>query len=424
MTDALLRRHLEPLLAEALASSRVVNLVGPRQSGKTTLVRDLLAPGRFVTLDDEGVRAAIDADPFGQLTALAEAAGDAPVVVDEAQRSPSMALAIKRIVDADRRRGQFLLTGSSNVFTTLAVADSLAGRLRTCRLWPLAAAETLGRSVPRMLDWAARGRPDLAGLPAVDAAGRREVAERIVAGGFPELRGLAPRARRDGLRDYAGTIVDRDVADLLRVRRTDAFRRLIDQLAVRTSAVLNVSELAGLVGVRRETLDQYLDVLTRTAMVVRAGAWASGETRREAGRPKLHVVDTGLACALRGLSAGSFDADADPTAFGPLLESFAFNELLRSVPLQEEVFSLWHWTGARGREIDIVAECGRRLVCIEVKASSTVSREDLRHLEWFAGAGPGKGRTVTSILLYLGAEPLVLGERAFALPVSTLWAPW
>ena len=424
MADPLLRRHLEPLLAEALASSRVVNLVGPRQSGKTTLVRDLLAPGRFVTLDDEGVRAALEADPFGQLTALATAAGDAPVVIDEAQRSPSMALAIKRIVDADRRRGQFLLTGSSNVFTTLAVADSLAGRLRTCRLWPLAAAETLGRAVPGLLDWAVGSRPSLSGLPTIDAASRREVAERIVSGGFPDLRALPVRARRDGLRDYVETIVDRDVADLLRVRRTDAFRRLIDQLAVRTSSVLNVSELAGIVGVRRATLDDYLDVLSRTAMVVRAGSWASGETRREAGRPKLHVVDTGLACALRGLSIESFDADADPTAFGPLLESFAFNELLRSAPLQDGAFSLWHRTGARGREIDIVAECGRRLACIEVKASSTVSREDLRHLEWFAHTGPGKGRTVTSILLYLGAEPLVLGERAFALPVSALWAPW
>ncbi len=204
------------------------------------------------------------------------------------------------------------------------------------------------------------------------------------------------------------------------MRRTDAFRRLIDQLAVRTSSVLNVPELAGIVGVRRATLDDYLDVLTRTALVVRAGAWASGETRREAGRPKLHVVDTGLACALRGLSVASFDTDADPTAFGPLLESFAFNELLRSAPLQDEAFSLGHWTGARGREIDIVAESGRRLVCVEIKASSTLSREDLRHLEWFARTGPGTRRTVTSILLYLGAEPLVLGERRFALPVSAL----
>ena len=117
----------------------------------------------------------------------------------------------------------------------------------------------------------------------------------------------------------------------------------------------------------------------------------------------------------------------DPAAVDPRSrqgQEVLIRELLRSVPLQDGAFTLWHWRDSRGREIDIVAECGRRLACIEVKASSAVSREDLRHLDWFALQGPGKGRTVTSILLYLGTEPLVLGERAFALPVSILWARW
>lgn len=418
----LLSRHLEPLLSEALMSARIVNLVGPRQAGKTTLVRDLLVPGRFVTLDDDVVRTAIEADPFGQLTSLSDAAGTkGPLVIDEAQRLPGLALALKRIVDADRRRGRFLLTGSSNVFTTLAVADSLAGRLQTCRLWPLSASETLGRPVSGLLDWAVGDDVALARLPVADGLTRRDYVERVVAGGFPEMRDLPARPRRDRLRDYLGTIVDRDVADLLQVRRTDAFRRLIDQLAVRTGSLLNVSDLAGLVGVQRATLEQHLDVLTRLAVVTRVGAWASGETRREAGRPKLHFVDTGLACALRDLVPDSFDADADPSAFGGLLESFVFNELVRAAPLQRGLFSLWHWTGQRGREIDIVAACRRRLVAIEVKASSSVSREDLRHLRWFSSRGPGVGRRVTSILLYLGNESLALGDGCFALPVSTLW---
>ena len=423
MTAAtLLHRHLEPLLLEALASARVVNLVGPRQAGKTTLVRDLLAEVRFVTLDDDAIRTALEADPFGQLTRLVEAADGVPVVIDEAQRLPSLALAIKRIVDRERRPGQFLLTGSSNVFTTLAVADSLAGRLQTCRLWPLSAAEVLGRPVSTLLDWAVGEAPDIGQLSVPERLTRREYAERVVAGGYPEMRGLAPRSRRARLRDYVDTIVDRDVADLLRVRRTDAFRRVIDQIAVRTGSTLNVSDMAGLVGVQRQTLDQYLDVLTRLAIVTRLGSWASGETRREAGRSKLHAVDTGLACALRDLTAESFDVDADPTAFGALLESYVLNELIKAAPLQDGLFSLWHWTGSRGRTVDIVAECRRRLVAIEVKASTSVSREDLRHLSWFATDGPGAARQVTSILFYLGEEPVVLGERTFALPVSTLWA--
>lgn len=418
----LLPRHIEPLLEEALASARVVNLVGPRQAGKTTLVRDLLAAGRFVTLDDDATRVSIELDPLGQLSALRKAAGRAPVIIDEAQRSPSLALAVKQIVDADRHPGQFLLTGSSNVFTTLAVADSLAGRLATCRLWPLSTAELKSRPPSRLLDWAVGQSPDIAELPTADGLTRQQYAELVVRGGYPEMTRLAFRPRRARLRAYLDTLVDRDVADLLEVRRTDALRRLIDQLAVRTGSVLNVSELAGLVGVQRATIDQWLDVLERLAVVMRVGAWASGESRREAGRPKMHVVDTGIACALRDLDAASFEPDADPTAFGGLLESFVFNELLRSSELQDNLFSVWHWTGASQREIDLVVESRRRLVNVEIKASTSITRSDLRHLNWFASEGPGAGRQVTSLLLYLGKEAVTLGPRTFALPVSMLWA--
>ena len=113
---------------------------------KTTLVRDLFGHGRFITLDEPAVLAAIDADPEGQLASLVQDLGQAPLIIDEAQRSKKLALAIKRVVDTDRRKGQFVLTGSSNLFTTTDVADSLAGRMRTLKLWPLSVAEI--RSAP------------------------------------------------------------------------------------------------------------------------------------------------------------------------------------------------------------------------------------------------------------------------------------
>ena len=139
-SETILPRHLSRELAEALASARIVNIVGPRQAGKTTLVRDIFEDGRFVTLDDGAVLEAIESDPSGQLDLLIKDLRDTPLVIDEAQRSKKIALAIKRIVDADRRMGQFILTGSSNIFTTLEVADSLACRMRTLKLWPLSIA--------------------------------------------------------------------------------------------------------------------------------------------------------------------------------------------------------------------------------------------------------------------------------------------
>ena len=120
-----LPRHMQAELLDALQMSRIVNLVGPRQVGKTTLVRDLYGGGEFLTLDNEVILSAIEADAAGLLASKRKSLGDAPLVIDEAQRSRSLALAIKRIVDEDRRRGQFLLTGSSNVFTAANVSDSL-----------------------------------------------------------------------------------------------------------------------------------------------------------------------------------------------------------------------------------------------------------------------------------------------------------
>jgi hypothetical protein len=236
----LLARHLRGEIENALDSARVVNVIGPWQVGKTTLVRDLLGGGgRYVSLDDTGVLAAIEGDPYGQLLALADEAGDGPVIIDEAQRSRGVALAIKRIVDERRRMGQFLLTGSSNVFTATHVADSLAGRVQTLMLPPLSAAEIHHAGPPLLLDWAAR-----------------------------------------------------------------------------TANELTIEDLCSGVGVQRQTLEAYLDALTRLSVVTQLGAWASGAAKREIKRPKIHLLDTGVTAALRGFTPTSFAPDNDPMALG------------------------------------------------------------------------------------------------------------
>lgn len=424
MADDLLPRHLADELADALKSARVVNIVGPRQSGKTTLVRDLFGRGRFVTLDDESILTAIDNDPLGQLESLTAAAPDAPLIIDEAQRSKRLALAIKKIVDERRRMGQFVLTGSSNIFATAQVTDSLAGRVRTLSLLPLSAAESYRAGPARILDWANPGTrpPALRSLPKAAASSRHGQIDLILEGGYPELRTLARKSRQRRYRDYIDTIVDRDVADLLKIRKTDAMRRLIDQLAARTGNELNVQTLCGLIGLQRPSMEQYLDVLTRLSLVARLGAWASGETRREIRHPKIHLLDTGLAAALRNLAPASFAADADPAALGGLLESFVYAELVKNLPYQNEDWRLYHWRGDKGREIDILAEVDRKLVAFEIKASVSVSEDDLRNLRWFKSDGPGRNRPVTGLIIHLGTEPLSFGDGLFALPLSVFWA--
>ena len=421
MTDDFLPRHLTAVLESALKQARVVNLIGPRQAGKTTLVRELFARGRFLTLDDAGTLEAINADAYGHLSAIREGLGDAPLVIDEAQRSNDLSLAIKRMVDEDRRKGQFVLTGSSNVFRTARVADSLAGRMRTLKLWPLSAAEIHRRPVSRLIDWASAREPKLAAIKA-DRIERAPLIELILRGGFPETRRLPLCDRQEQYRDNINALVERDVADIVNIRKTDALGRLIEQMAARSATELNLGTLSNTVKIRRETAAHYLDVLLSLSVIVKLGAWASGESKREIKNPKYHFADSGALCALRHFGAGAFDIGATPSAFGAVLESYVLNELLRAAPLQATSTRFYHWRSADKREIDILIDCGQSLVGVEVKAAATLTGADFRHLRWFGETGPGRARRFTGIVFYLGAEKLCFGERLFALPVSSLWA--
>ncbi|MEO3388876.1 ATP-binding protein [Mesorhizobium sp. CAU 1741] len=423
MEDTLLPRHLRAELLDSLRSTRVVNIIGPRQVGKTTLVRELLDVGRFITLDDENVLAAIEADPSGQIEALVSEADDVPLIIDEAQRSKRLALAIKRIVDERRRMGQFILTGSSNVFTNAHVADSLAGRVQTLTLLPLSGAEVQRKGPARILDWASRTpEPSLRDLPKPEPVSRNGYIQELLAGGYPEIRNLPDRSRQRRYRDYVDTIVERDVADLIKVRKSDAMRRLIDQIAARTANELNVQEMGSIIGVQRPTIETYLDVLTKLSLMSRLPAWTSGEAGRDIRQPKVHLVDTGIVAALRNLTSESFLADANPAALGGVLETFVHNELLKSLPHQQSHWRLYHWRHQRGREIDILAETNRTIVGFEMKASSNVDLNDFRHLQWFRTDGPGSAWNVIGIVIYLGDRPLTFGSKLFALPLSSFWS--
>jgi predicted AAA+ superfamily ATPase len=418
----LIPRHLTERLASTLRTSRVINVVGPRQSGKTTLVRDMLQAAEFLDLDDESLLASLTLDPYGHLRALASAAQPGlPIVIDEVQRLPQVTLALKRIVDRDRRAGQFVLTGSSDIFTLPKALDSLAGRVSTLWLWPLSAAEILGAGPCRLLDMA---EPSLspAELPVPKPFSRQEAIELLVRGGFPEIRGLEDRDRMARYESYIDSIVERDATPVAPIRKPDTLRRLIQQLAHRTAEELNVAKLCTALAARQETISTYLDVLSRLGIVYRLGAWTASGARREIRSPKLHLMDTGCATALRGEDRRSFGLRADPAALGHVLETFVFCELAKSLPLLQQRWQLYHWRQAP-REIDIVAQApGRRLALFEMKTSTTVAPEDFRHMDWFLKEGPGKAYRGAAFVVYLGEQTLSFGPGRLALPLSVLWS--
>lgn len=413
-------RHLAKRIEKARESSRVINIVGPRQAGKTTLVRDLM-PTAYYTLDDDGVRGALAADPYGQLRLLADSESERPIVIDEVQRLPDLTLALKRIVDEDPRPGRFILTGSADIFTSGLALDSLAGRVLTLTLRPLSAAEIAGAGPCRLLDLALEDEL-AAGLPEPRPYTRAEAIDLIVRGGFPEIRTLDATERMDRYASYLDSIVERDVAQIAVIRKPDALRRLLDHAAARTAQELSLGALSNLLDLRRETAETYLEVFSRLGLLHRLGAWTSSGSRREIKAPKLHFLDTGCATALRGEDADSFGLGATPMALGALLETLVFVEIEKSLPFQKKRWRTYHWRQAP-REIDLLLEApGGALVPIETKASSSVGLDDFRHINWFFAEGPGKERRGAGFVVYLGDKILSFGPRRLALPLSMLWS--
>lgn len=418
-----IRRHLATKVTDALKVSRVVNIVGPRQVGKTTLVRNILPKTLFFTLDDDAIRSALQADAYGQLSLMAAQAREESktVVLDEIQRLPEATLAIKRLVDSDPIPGQFLLTGSSDILSSAKALDSLAGRAMTLTLRPFSASEILGSGPFKLLDLVTETKI-LQHLPKPKKVSRLELIDLIVRGGYPEIRALAEPSRGERYDGYLDSIIERDVAPITEVRKPDLLRRLIDHLAARTSEELNIQSLCRVLGARAETINDYIDVLTKLGIATRLGAWSSSKAKKEIKAAKIHFLDTGLATTLRGETSNSFSIGADPSAFGHLWETFFYSELAKVLPLLEQRWRLYHWRQDQ-KEIDIIAEsAGKQLALFELKASSSVDLGDFRHINWFFEEGPGKSFKGSGFVIYLGDEILSFGPNRIALPASMLWS--
>ena len=418
----LLSRHVADEIRHLLTFARVVHLVGPRQAGKTTLLRSLLPHGRYLTLDNDQARLAVEQDPYGHLKGISARHPGQPLIIDEAQRCMSMVLAIKRIVDEDNIAGQFVLAGSANLLSSLDVADSLAGRAMSVNLLPFSVAETKERGASRFLDWAFAGKAQLADLPEPEELSRDEYIRLILRGGFPPVVRLPLADVRKWHLNYVDRIVERDVADIIRIRKFSSLRLLIEILALRTGRELNKAGMCSDLALNSATVTDYLEILARLSMVCRLDAWFHRDASRAIRNAKYHFVDTGMAAAIRQLDPASFDADADPQALGGLLESFVYGELRKSIPQQEGSFGFHHWRDRRGREIDLLLAAGEKLALVEVKASTRVVQEDLRHLRWFAQQKFAKGRVAASVVFYLGSMRMRFEDGICALPVSVLWS--
>ena len=406
---ALFPRFSAELVTTALKDTPVVMVTGPRQSGKTTLVRDLVAGNReFITLDDDTLLAAARSDPTGMVRALDR------TTIDEVQRVPDLLRAIKKSVDDDRRAGRFLLTGSANILTLPQVSESLAGRMEVVNLLPLSRAE-VRRKRSNFLKAAFDSRL----VNPAEALIGDNLLQAVLIGGYPEMLRRGDFKRRQAwARDYVKSIVQRDVRDISDIQKLDQMPRLLQVLAHHSGQLTNFTQIGGQIGFDDKTTRKYVAILEQLFLVRRVEPWFQNRLKRLIKTPKLHFIDSGLLSALLGATPEGIAKDR--SAFGSLLETFVISEILKQVSWFDEGCTVWHYRDKDQDEVDLVIEAGSgAIVGLEVKASATVNAGDFKGLRKLASACGDDFKL--GLLVYDGERTAPFGERLFAGPVSCLW---
>lgn len=409
MTDsALYPRHLDSLLRESLQDTPVVLVNGPRQCGKTTLVRQYEGEMAYFSLDDPALLAAVHADPLGFVRRLDRA------IIDEVQRAPQLLMALKMVIDQDRRPGRFLLTGSANLMALPQIADSLAGRVDILTLLPLSQSE-MARRPNAFLSLALSQ-----GWSLVPQAPNQQpgLVQQVLAGGYPEMQQRTSSARRQAwARAYMTTLIERDIQDIAQIDQTRQIPQLLSIAAELSGQLVNLSQIGGQINMNGKTVDKYLGILEKLFLVRRLPAWSRNELSRLIKAPKIHFLDAGLQSTLTRLTPEL--AMTQRTRFGATLETWVYAELLKLLSVTPETWFLSHYRDKDQVEVDFVLESSQReVIGIEVKAAASVQMSDfkgLRRLREIVG-----GQFVTGIVLYDGTHALSFGEGLWAVPLNQL----
>ena len=406
MTWRYLKRSLEPVLKRAAAEFPGVVLTGPRQSGKTTLLKHLFGETHgYVSLDLPDVRAAAVADPRGFL-----ALHPPPVILDEVQHAPELLPYLKEAMDARRQeRGLYLLSGSQNLMLMAQVTESLAGRAAILKLLTLSQREVQGEP-GKPFPW----ERSLA-HPAEEAA-PLDLWKSFLRGGYPELT-VEPE-RDIGLwhASYLQTYLERDVRALRQIGDLTLFQNFLRALAARSAQLLNLTDLARDLGVAVNTVKAWLTVLEATFQVIILRPYFANVGKRLVKSPKVYFLDVGTLCHLTGLR------DPEHAAAGPMggaiFETAVVSEIFKTISHRGQEPQVYFWRTAAGAEVDIVVAAGSRLIPMETKLSATPRPAMARHLKVFQQ--DLKDQAAPGYVIHPGAVLLPLAPGVTALPFREL----
>lgn len=340
-----IRRQAQTVLLERAKAYPVVTVLGPRQSGKTTLCRIAFPDKPYVNLEQPDVREFAQQDPKAFLDQYLDGA-----VLDEIQNVPSLLSWIQVLTDSDPRAGRFVLTGSHQLQLSAQLTQSLAGRTAVIELLPLSLSELMSQNVSMPTDGA--------------------VDQWMLQGGYPRIHAqqMSPEVM---LSDYFATYVERDVRQLINLRHLREFGQCVRLLAGRTGQLLNQSSLGNEVGVSSNTITQWLSILEASFVVFTLAPWSANLGKRLVKSPKVYFYDVGLACWLLGIKTVE-QLQYHPLR-GALFENLVVLEVMKAQRNQGLREPLYFFRDSNGLEVDLLLERAEGLVLVEIKASQTVA---------------------------------------------------
>lgn len=380
--------------------------------GKSTLAQQLVEDPFVLNLDVPQVLDAVTADTMGVL----QRAGDRTVLIDEIQLFPELTRSIKAIVDADRRPGRFILTGSASLLRVKGTQDSLAGRVSRLGLFGFSQGELLGVHDDFVTGLFAGG--DFAGF--ATRIERDDYVEMCARGSYPPAVGLDDDLRRAWLDDYVSGLVHRDLGEIRRQVQPERAEAVLRLLATEQANETVKSRLAERVGLAATTVTGYLDLLDSVQLYYPLRPWTPNLSKREVGRSKSLVIDSGLAMRMARVTARQLRGLLYQESFGRFLEGFVVSELMRQRTWSRTPYDLYHYRDHDGAEVDLVVETDEGdVIGIEVKAASSFSARQFSGLSTLRDLLGDRFRA--GIVLNTGREGYHYSQKLWGLPISALW---